>query len=148
MPLARIFRVGLACPSRQARKIREQLAAKPAVTLPRTPPGICRAIANTPASRRAAIRPQRELLRHRRQAEWKGAGIAWSTDALWPGRRRASLGIVHGLGATFGSADGTTNPYFASVARPGSLFTNSRNARAASLSFALFSMTTACSIAG
>src|ERR1700747_3663067 len=141
MPLARIFQVGLACPSRQARKIRERSVVKPTVTIPRTPPGICRAIANTPANRPAAIRLQRELLRHWRQAELRGAGIAWSTDALWPGRRCVSLVIVHGLGAAFESADGTANPYFASVARPGSLFTNSRNARAASLSFALFSMT-------
>ena len=55
---------------------------------------------------------------------------------------------IHGCGAAFELAAGTVNPYLTSVARPGSLFTNSRNARAASLSLAFFSIATPCSSGG
>src|SRR6202045_5425852 len=148
MSLARIFRAGLACLSQRVRKIPARLAAGREAARRSTRPEIYHAIANMPANRRAVVRWQRELRRRMRLAEWKGAAIAYSPTTPWSIVNCGLGAALHGLGAGLGPASGIANPYLASVARPGSLFTNSRNARAASLSLAFFSMTTACSIAG
>src|ERR1700730_12706314 len=99
MLLARVFRAGLATPSRGARKIPGPSAARPEAARRSTPPEIYRAIANTRANRRVVVRSQREWLKRMRRAEWTGAGIASSAARPRPAGHCRVWAALHGWGA-------------------------------------------------
>src|SRR5882757_5071168 len=118
MLLARVFRAGLAGPSRGARKIPGPSAARREAARRSTPPEIYRATANTRANRRAVVRSQREWLKRTRRDEWTAAGTACSAATPRPTGICGLWAVFHGWGAALGPAGGIANPYLVRVARP------------------------------
>src|SRR5208282_1024500 len=124
-------------PSPPARKTPALWAAAPAAAPRLTPPEISSATWNTQANTPAASPAQTRSRRHAPQAGSKVVRVPWSAGGPVPGATRTEF--TRDLQGFAVALAGNVNPYFASVARPASLLTKSKNARAASLFFALFS---------